>query len=303
VNSAIAKNGALELTDAQLCGIFSGKITNWSGLSVPAGGKAPAAGPITVVYRTDTGGTTFNLANHFVAACTTGATGNSNFAPGFVATNTFAKLFTGGVVPSTNFVGVVGNLAEANYLASIGTSAPVTSAIGYTSPDYTSLAPAPSSVLGNGLRSELLTAAVQNTTDGKYYTASVANITLALANPGASATNTSPPTNATAAAIPTNWVPSLPQPAEGYPISAYSNIFVAQCYTIAATATGLVKFLDLHFANAAYGKIQTDNGLVRIANSAANKFEAAVNKNLLANGNGWNVNIGNATACKGYTGR
>ncbi len=300
VNSAITANGKLQLTDDQLCGIFSGKMTNWNQVSAPATGVAPAAGQITVVYRNDTGGTTYNLSNHLAKVCN-GT--NSNFAPGFAPSNTFSAFFTGGVVPGApaSFVGVKGNLAVANYLSSIGTATPTTSAVGYTSPDYTSIAPNPDGLLGNGLKSTLLVAGLKNGT--LYYTPTVANIAAALNKPGANATNLAPPSAAIAAANPLNWVPSIPTPGTGYAIVGYSNLFVPQCYKDANVAKGVIAFLKLHYGNAAYFAIENNNGLVKVANTGSAKFLAAIKTNILADGNAWHVNIQNATACAGIVGR
>ncbi|WP_187360165.1 PstS family phosphate ABC transporter substrate-binding protein [Chitinolyticbacter meiyuanensis] len=54
----------LNLTTAQVCGIFSGTITNWSAL----GG---AAAPIKIVYRADGSGTTFGFSNFLSKVCNT----------------------------------------------------------------------------------------------------------------------------------------------------------------------------------------------------------------------------------------
>ncbi len=84
----------LTLTDGDLCGIFSGKLTNWSQTS--AAGTLPA-NPITVIYRNDGAGSTSLLTRHLGAVCTTGANGNSNIA--FVATDFFASNFA--TLPAT----------------------------------------------------------------------------------------------------------------------------------------------------------------------------------------------------------
>ena len=63
-NGATAKNvavaGGLVLTDNDLCGIFSGKITDWSGVTNFAKDKVTAGG-ISVVYRSDGSGQSFTL--------------------------------------------------------------------------------------------------------------------------------------------------------------------------------------------------------------------------------------------------
>jgi phosphate transport system substrate-binding protein len=71
----------LKLTDAQVCGIFSGQITDWSDLD------ASVSGPIKVVFRSDGSGTSFAFSNHLSKVCgssnpTTG-TGGNDVATGF----------------------------------------------------------------------------------------------------------------------------------------------------------------------------------------------------------------------------
>jgi ABC-type phosphate transport system substrate-binding protein len=55
----------LNLTDAQICQVFSGQITNWNQL-----GSFPSK-PIVVVFRSDGSGTSFNFANHLAHVCGT----------------------------------------------------------------------------------------------------------------------------------------------------------------------------------------------------------------------------------------
>lgn len=54
---------ALTLTEAQICGIFSGQITDWSQITISS------AGPINVVYRSESSGTSFSFLNHLSAVC------------------------------------------------------------------------------------------------------------------------------------------------------------------------------------------------------------------------------------------
>lgn len=54
---------SLDLTEAQVCGIFDGSITNWTQLG------SSVSKPIKVAFRSDGSGTTFSLANHLAAAC------------------------------------------------------------------------------------------------------------------------------------------------------------------------------------------------------------------------------------------
>ncbi|WP_426287728.1 substrate-binding domain-containing protein [Luteibacter sp. E-22] len=55
----------LNLTSAQVCGVFNGSITQWSALT----GNASDTSTIKVAFRSDGSGTSFSLANHMAAAC------------------------------------------------------------------------------------------------------------------------------------------------------------------------------------------------------------------------------------------
>jgi phosphate transport system substrate-binding protein len=75
---------SLTLTEAQICGIFSGQIKTWNdtaltGAGIPTG----TTGNINVVYRSDNSGTSFSLLNHLSAVCP------SNVAAGKVAATNF----------------------------------------------------------------------------------------------------------------------------------------------------------------------------------------------------------------------
>lgn len=75
------------LNKAQLCGVLSGKYTKWSDVGVSSG-SAPDA--FTVIYRSDSSGTTELLTRHLQAVCGTDAnvafSGKSTFAQEFPAT-------------------------------------------------------------------------------------------------------------------------------------------------------------------------------------------------------------------------
>lgn len=59
----------LNLSSAQICGVFNGSITKWSDLT----GVVADTSTIKVAFRSDGSGTTFSLVNHMAAACTTTA--------------------------------------------------------------------------------------------------------------------------------------------------------------------------------------------------------------------------------------
>jgi len=299
-NTAISKNGQLVLTDSDLCGVFSGKITNFNQLTLGTGSVTPTAGPITVVYRSDSSGATFILTNHLSAVCQTGATGNSNIA--FTATTTFATLFpsgnVGAVIPQS--IGEAGSSGVANYLAGLTSAGTITSAIGYVSPDWTSIPPAPAALLSNGQTSPLVVAAIQN--GKRAYLPTTTSIELGLSHP-LQGSNLTPPSTAAQGAQTSAWIPVIQQTSTGYPIVGYSTLDFAQCYATKAISTGLIAFLKLHYTNAAYTTIQANNGLAQIANAGASKFLAAVQKNILANKNGWQTDIGDKAVCGKLAGR
>jgi phosphate transport system substrate-binding protein len=101
-NSTVA---SLNLTDSQVCAIFSGQVTNWGQL---VAGHTEA---LTVVYRSDGSGTTFSLSNHLAAVCSL-ASGH------FVTDQTFSPTVLGSITPSgaapANFSPANGNPAVVN---------------------------------------------------------------------------------------------------------------------------------------------------------------------------------------------
>lgn len=104
----------LDLTVAQVCGIYAGTITNWSQI------RAGAAGTINVVYRTDGSGTTELLARFLDSECP------QNFA----VSDSFATVVAGVGGIRSNWIGASGSggVATATYAAN--------NRIGYVSPDY-----------------------------------------------------------------------------------------------------------------------------------------------------------------------
>jgi ABC-type phosphate transport system substrate-binding protein len=288
VNTAVAKNGQLALSDSELCGIFSGKLTNWSQVS----GKI-ARGQITVVYRLDAAGATFLLTNHFSAFCNQV---NSDFAE-FVPVTIFANLFADGVVPP-NFIGVRGSAGMANELLALAKAKG--SATGYLSPDYTSLSPN-GAVVDPPSGYPLIVASILN--GSVSYLPTLTNIASGLTHPGAGSTNLVPPNTAYEAANPLNWVPIIPTTTTGYPIVGYSTFLLAQCYASAADATLILGFLSDHYGVTAYKQIQENNLLAPLQLAEKNPYLAAIKANILVNTNSWNVNIQNPGACNGVPGR
>jgi phosphate transport system substrate-binding protein len=161
----VTNNNQIGFSDNDLCGIFSGLITDFSQIT-DSSPDAPAAGQFKLVYRSDTAGNTFSLTNHLAAVCNAG---NTNAGVTFTVTSTFSSLFPGGVVTSKipNAVGVSGLANLANTMAGLdGGSYP--QAISYISPDWTSVDSATSSAkLSNGEPSPLTVASLYNGTKGQ----------------------------------------------------------------------------------------------------------------------------------------
>lgn len=84
---------SLSLTDAQVCQIFSGQITDWNQIS-------SASGPISVVFRSDGSGTTFGFSNHLSAVCA--GTASQHFVTDQAFTNVVTKFFPSGVPSGWN---------------------------------------------------------------------------------------------------------------------------------------------------------------------------------------------------------
>jgi len=299
VHGTPVTNGQATFSDNDLCGIFSGLITNFS--QITDTGAALDGGNFTVAYRSDSSGTTFLLTQHLAAVCKTGNGGNSAIT--FTATTSFASLFAN-KTPPAQFVGESGSGGVANYLEGAncpgGTALP--QALGYISPDYTTLFQnSYATVCSDDIKSTLNVAAVY--TGSASLLPTLTNVTKGLANPGAGSTNATPPANATDAADPTKWVPGIPVVKAGYGIVGYTTFDFAQCYAEVTVADAIKKFLMLHYHGSAYKTIQADNGFVTIVNSGAAKYYDAILGNIIKNKRDYNTNIQNPIACKGLVGR
>ncbi len=294
-NANMASNGFVTLTDDQICGIFSGKLSNWNQVN-----SALTPGAITVNYRSDGSGTSAIFTQHLAAVCN--AT-NSNFsisnlasvttdaATGLsIGTTTFSKLFTGLTTPFATTP--VGSSGSSGVFGSLGGQ---TSSIGYLSPDYTSITTV---IPGNTLK----VAAVQGVGETVGTTPTTINIVKGLASAGAGAAHAAPPAQSAANTVDA-WVPLIPVVTAGYPIVGYTTFVFPQCYANANIAKGVSTFLKLHYKAPAYQAIQNTNGFVTVQGTAAAKYVPAILANVLANTNGWNYNINNSTACFGKGGR
>ncbi|HTZ72019.1 MAG TPA: substrate-binding domain-containing protein [Acetobacteraceae bacterium] len=295
VNSGVTTNGGLKLTDNDLCGIFSGLITNFSQITDTG---ASLQGAMTVAYRADPAGTTFLLTQHLTAVCTSG-----NTAPGvtFTATTNFAALFPGGF-PS-NFVGETKINGMASYLAGCSSAGPVANAIGYLSPDLTTVDADSDATIacadGTTEKSPLLVPGVIVGT--KSYLPSVDDIKLALLHIS-QGSNTTPPSGANET-NPALWVPAVQKVSEGYSIVGYASFEFAQCYANSKISSSIIKYLKDHYGNTSYEAIINKNGFVSLRDTKASTFITAIKNDILSNKGGENANIGNPTVCRGLPGR
>ena len=248
-------DGALQFTDTQLCGIFSGKITLWNDpllTGITTGTNKVPAGTIGVVYRADNSGTTFLLTQHLAAVCSA-----SNSAITFTAVQGFATLFSGSTPPA-NFHGI------ANSSGVQGLVAANTGFVGYVSPDYTLIAP-----LNTGKPGFPAVAQVKNTHDGNYYLPTSSNTQNALNNvtaPGAGDAN------------PADYVPAVADPQTFYPIAGFTTIDVPQCYANATNGGDMLELLQDFYQQTYLANMLVQNGFSPLP---AN-LQAAVVNNLLS---------------------
>ncbi|RXV67605.1 phosphate ABC transporter substrate-binding protein [Burkholderia stabilis] len=287
---------SIALNDDDLCGIFSGKLTNWNQVTNPEGGNYSLNTPIKVVYRADGSGTTELLTRHLAAVCTT-----ANTASGvkFVDSLTFANssAFPSGV--PANFIAASGSGGVRGSLASLSSAG--TAAVAYLSPDYTNtFLASQSAVVTSSGALQLPIASLYNTVAKAYYAPTYANATTALGTISAPSGND--------AADPTKWVPvsgaaytALANPASGYPVSGTSQIILSQCYANGAAATAVHDFLNNHYTNASYASVVHGNGFDTVPSG----FQTAISANFLSNSSNNFLDINDSGVCGagGFAGR
>jgi ABC-type phosphate transport system substrate-binding protein len=279
----------LKLTDTEICGVLSGKITDWHSLN----SKIPKGTIIEVGYRSDSSGNTFLLTQHLNAVCTSA---NSSFPTLPVPITKYFYSTTASnnpvflTTPPANFTGENG----APNLAAFAVATP--NGLIYITPDFTSIAPDSTST------TSLKVASVVNASNNVAYAPTVANIETGLDNGGTGSTDTTPPSNETAAMDPLNWVPLIPVTTKGYSIVGYTSLEISTCYANKTAGTDLINFLTAEDSNP-YETIIRDNGEAPLANTTAAPFGAAITSDFLSNTSGYNLNIDNATVCASYPGR
>ncbi|PLZ01748.1 phosphate ABC transporter substrate-binding protein [Burkholderia sp. WAC0059] len=286
---------SLALNDTDLCGIFSGAITNWNKVTNPDTNTTFNVNePIEVVYRSDSSGTTELLTRHLATVCPAIAgstTTPSGVTVTFVDSQLFTDSFPNGFPSGASFVPASGSGGVATAIA--GTSSATTvSAIGYLSPDYTNTYLAPSST--SAANENLTVASLQNS-----QLSPVADVAPTYAEATNAVNTGATPSDVT---NPADWVPDVANPDTGYPVSGTSNILLSQCYANENVAETVVNFLTDHYTTAAYTSILHGNGFDVVPSG----FETLISDNFLTNNSGNNLAIGQGTVvpgCLAHAGR
>jgi len=106
-NTSLGKK-KLNLTRSDICGIFSGRITNWDQLT-----NTPkltiASKPIKLIYRSDSSGTTFSFTNFLTQVCPTLSLPGDVAFDKFQMTQTFNTAFLTGASLPAGAIGASGN--------------------------------------------------------------------------------------------------------------------------------------------------------------------------------------------------
>lgn len=291
---------SLALNDADLCGIYSGKMTNWNEVinpdtitpSNPNGSTFTLNKAINVVYRSDNSGTTELLTRHLSTVCPA-ISGSTVRADGTTVTFADSQAFTDSFpshTPPAGFTGFSGSGGIQSALTTARSSASGPSVIGYVSPDWTNtfLAPSSSSASAN-----LSVASVRNATLNLDIAPTFTEATHAVA-----ASTTPVPTTTAEAADQTQWVPNAANPTTGYPVSGTSQILLSQCYADANVKSTVLNFLAAHYGNPSYATILHNNGF----DTVPSNYQTQIVNDFISVPRTWPVttlNIGNSTVCAG----
>jgi len=256
----------VDLSVNQLCGVFSGRLTDWS--QITGSGRT---GAINVVYRNESSGTTELFTRFLNAKCAETGT--------FAVTTTFANSYSGGLpagaVPAVTSQGVMDAVNA------------VEGRVTYMSPDY-----AATTLAGLDDATKVARVAGVSPAPANVSTAIAAVAVPAsanLANPNAWVpvfAATTSPTDPSVVAYPTT----------GYPILGFTNLVFSQCYADANQTSQVRTFFSRH-----YGALASINNDAAIS---SNRFvplpaawKTAVRNNFVTASSG--LSIGNTSVCNG----
>lgn len=220
----------VDLSVNQLCGVFSGRLNDWS--QITGSGRT---GAINVVYRNESSGTTELFTRFLNAKCAETGT--------FAITTNFASSYSGGLpagaVPAVTSQGVMDALNAAQ------------GRITYMSPDYAATTLA-------GLSDATKVAKVAGVSPAP---ANVSTAIAAVAVPAAA--NRANP-NAWVPVFAATTSPTDPSvvayPSTGYPILGFTNVIFSQCYVDGTQSTQVRDFFTRHYG------VSTNNDAAITAN-------------------------------------
>ena len=266
-----AGSAAVDLSVNELCGVFSGRVNDWSQIS-----GSGRTGAITVVYRNESSGTTELFTRFLNAKCAETGT--------FAVTTNFASSYSGGLP-----AGAVAAVTSQGVMDALNAG---DGRVTYMSPDYA----APTLA---GLDDATKVARV-----GKDVAKNIAGVSPAPANVSAAINAVPVPT--VDLNKPNNWVPVfaasanprdpsvVPYPSTGYPILGFTNLIFSQCYADATQTSQVRTFFGRH-----YGSSSLTNNDNAIKN---NRFvplpaawKTAIRDSFVTASSG--LSIGNASVC------
>jgi phosphate transport system substrate-binding protein len=263
----------VDLSTDTLCGILTGVITDWSdpAFKTNNGGVQLGSGAITVVYRSDSSGTTYITSNALIHQCAstthpvpsswTSATGNT----GGANDNWFPNLHTAGLLPA-NFVGASGSGGvKAAINSTVG-------AVGYVSPDFAR----PIDPAGAETANLQTWASISGTPVFKAPTAKNGTAIVGAAKAPSFSKNSCPGDgDGICADDPLNWGVLFPTPASSaaYPIGGFTFVAMYSCYNSATELANLVGTTagSLGYLRWYYGST-TENGSLVKNSLTANGF-------------------------------
>ncbi|AZC18081.1 MULTISPECIES: substrate-binding domain-containing protein [Pseudomonas] len=261
-----AGTAAVDLSVNDLCGVFSGRVNNWSQIA-----GAGRTGPITVVYRNESSGTTELFTRFLNAKCAETGT--------FAVTTNFASSYSGGLP-----AGAVAAVTSQGVMDALNAG---DGRVTYMSPDYA----APTLA---GL-------------DDATKVAKVAGVSPAPAN--VSAAIGAVPVPAVADRGDQNlWVPVFTSqanidanpgdkslrlyPTSGYPILGFTNLIFSQCYADATQTSQVRAFFSRHYGALANNDTAINNNRFVPLPAA---WKTAVRDSFVTASSG--LSIGNASVC------
>ncbi|MCE6978425.1 protein disulfide reductase [Pseudomonas frederiksbergensis] len=211
----------VDLSVNQLCGVFSGRLTDWS--QITGSGRT---GAITVVYRGESSGTTELFTRFLNAKCAETGT--------FAVTTNFASSYSGGL--PANAISAVGSQAVMDLVNS--TVPAEAGRITYMSPDYAATTLA-------GLSDATKVAKVAGVSPAP------ANVSAAIAAVAVPAVANRSNPNAWVPVFAATTSPTDPSvvayPTTGYPILGFTNVIFSQCYADGTQSTQVRDFFTRHY--------------------------------------------------------